>query len=121
MLGILLTIFALSPIVSKNPVEQDTLGTLNLHIAVGLRPANEIMNAGPELGVKLEYLLFHPVVFRTAVEYNLSKIDSREYPVSDRSAIDISAGAFIYRGRKQLTAYIGAGVVYSSSPRMASP
>ena len=113
MHSLILTLFLLSPVVSKNPVEQDTLAALNIHLAVGIRPANDITKAGPELGAKLEYLLIHPVVIRTSVNYTYSGIADGAYPLGDQTSFDIAAEAFVYRGRRKLTAYLGMGVIYS--------
>ncbi len=113
MNAMLLTMILLSPIVSKNPVEQDTLATFNIHIAAGVRTANDIVKSAPEFGAKIEYLLVHPLVLRTSVDYGFSSVKNSRYPLGDRRSFDIAAEAFIYRGRKKITAYLGAGAVYS--------
>jgi hypothetical protein len=113
MNAMLLTMILMSPIVSKNPVEQDTLATFNIHIAAGLRTANDIVKSAPEFGAKIEYLLVHPLVLRTSVDHSYSSVKNSRYPLGDRRSFDIAAEAFIYRGRKKLTAYLGVGAVYS--------
>lgn len=113
MNALLLTLVLLSPIVSRNPVEQDTLATFNIHIAAGARTANDIIKSAPEFGAKIEYLLVHPLVLRTSVDYSFSSLKNSRYPLGDRRSFDIAAEAFVYRGRKKLTAYLGVGAVYS--------
>ncbi len=110
---ILMAFVMLAPIVSKNPVEQDTVAITNIHLTVGYRPANDILSQGGEAGVKFEYLLFHPVIIRSSVDYNFSDLKSRRLPEGQNQAVDLSVEALIYRGAKRLTAYFGGGLVYS--------
>lgn len=110
---ILMAVIMLAPIVSKNPVEQDTVAITNIHLSAGYRPANDILGQGGEAGAKFEYLLFHPIIIRSSIDYNFCNIKSHRLPEGQNRAVDLSVEALIYRGTKKLTAYLGGGLVYS--------
>lgn len=113
MYSLMLTVLLLAPIISKNPVIQDTVNDINFHLTLGVRPGNYIQQCGPEIGAKLEYLLFHPVIIRSSADFNSAYIDDDRYPKGRRNSIDIAFETLIYGGRKRLTSFIGAGLVYS--------
>ncbi len=113
MQEILLALILLNPIVSKNPVKQDTLALTNIHFTVGYRPANDMVGYGPEVGAKFEYLLFHPIIIRGSVNYSSCEVKNFRLPEGKNDAFDFCAETFLYRGTKELTAYFGGGLVYS--------
>jgi hypothetical protein len=110
---LILAMFLLAPIVSKNPVAQDTIAAANIHLTAGVRPGNYIIGEGVEGGLKFEYLLFHPIILRASADYSHSNMESFRYPDGKIQSLDVSTEAILYRGTKKLTAYLGGGVVYS--------
>jgi len=110
---IVLTLFLLAPIVSKNPVAQDTVAPINFHVEFGYRPASDVIGFAPEMGAKFEYLLFHPIILTGFADYSISNIRDLRLPEGQNHAVDLGVEALLYRGTKKLTAYLGAGLVYS--------
>jgi hypothetical protein len=109
----MLAVMLLAPIVSKNPIIQDTVRDVNLHFTFGVRPGNYIQEYGPEIGLKFEYLLVHPVIIRSSVDFNSAYVNNDRYPNGRRNSIDLAIETLIYGGRKRLSSFLGIGLVYS--------
>jgi hypothetical protein len=112
---LLFTLILLAPIVSKNPIEQDTIKTINIHLFAGFHPGNEMLTPGGEAGAKFEYLLIHPFVVRASTDYNFASVSNAHFPKGDQRSLNLAFETFIYRGQKKLTAYLGGGVIYAVS------
>ena len=101
------------PIAPLNPLEQDTLTSVNLHFSVGVSSPNGIVSLGPELSARYEMLAVHPFVIRGAVDYRYGKMKSRLFPQGDIHTTMFSIEGLYYRGNNHLTAYVGLGAVYA--------
>ncbi|UCD16643.1 MAG: hypothetical protein JSV44_09290 [Candidatus Zixiibacteriota bacterium] len=108
-----LTALLLSPMISPNPAVQDTLDDLNLHIVAGGNMGGEVTDAGPEFGMKVEYLLLHPIVVRLAGSYTFAEIKGTGVPDGDKRTLDAALETFVYRGRGDYFIYLGIGIVRS--------
>ncbi|MDZ4723960.1 MAG: hypothetical protein SGI97_08680 [candidate division Zixibacteria bacterium] len=123
MLAVLLTSWLLMPIAPLNPVEQDTLASVNFHITAGMSGTNGILTEGPELSTKYELLLGHPYVIRAAAEYKLGEAISPLYPRGKLQTITFAFEGLYYRGTTELLAYLGGGLIYAIhhfSPRAST-
>jgi len=101
------------PLYPLNPVQQDTLSFMSLHITGGVDGPNGILSAGPELSAKYEMLFYHPLILRAAFDYRFGKVNSVLYPQGDLRAGTFSAEVLYYRGTKRMTGYIGGGIVFA--------
>ncbi len=113
MQELILTLFLLAPIVPRNPVAQDTVADANIHFIVGVRPGTNMVNLSPEVGVRIEYLVIHPIVIRASADLNAARVENPRFPSGQRRSADLAVEALIYRGRKRFTSFIGVGAVYS--------
>lgn len=113
MLTLLLTGWLCAPIAPLNPLEQDTLSTSNLHVAVAMTGPNGVVTAGPEFSARYEMLMLHPIVIRAGGEYKYGETYSTLYPRGRLHSATISLEALYYRGTKELLGYLGGGPVYS--------
>ena len=111
------------PIAPLNPVEQDTLASMNLHIAASVTVPNGIVSAGPELSARYEMLVIHPFVVRGGVDLKYCQVTSSLFPRGNLLSLPLSADAIYYRGTDHLTGYLGFGAIYainSFSPSQAT-
>ncbi len=113
MLALLMAAMMSLPLYPLNPVEEDTLATINAHISMGFRAPTDVVSAGPELSAKYELLVMHPVVMRTSVDYKYGELTSKQYPRGPLHAVSVALEAFYYRGTDELTGYVGAGALFS--------
>lgn len=100
------------PIYPLNPVAEDTLALRNLHLTVGVSSANNVMDAGPELTAKFEFLVVHRFVLRSAFDYRYGKVTTNRLPKGRLHSSTISLEALYYRGTDRLTGFFGWGLVY---------
>jgi hypothetical protein len=107
----LFILFMLNPIVSKNPVVQDTVAVTNIHFTSGLRAGGDMLKPGPEFGIKFEYLLAHPVIVRVSADFNTAYANNIRFPQGRKKSIDLSFETLAYRGRKEFSVYLGLGAV----------
>lgn len=68
------------PLYPLNPEAQDTLASANLHFTIGVNGPNSIVSTGPEMSLKYEMLVQHPIVIRAAVDYKYSDVTTRLFP-----------------------------------------
>jgi hypothetical protein len=101
------------PIAPLNPVQQDTLDFLSLHVTGGINIANGTVKSGPEVTAKMEALAVHPLVIRAAVDYRYGQVESHTFPDGHLSMGILSLELLYYRGTNRLTGYLGLGVLYS--------
>lgn len=113
MLAIIIAAIVSLPIYPLNPVEEDTLSSMNIHMTAGFNGPNQIMSAGPEVTGKFEYLFIHPFFVRTSFDYRFGRINSPVYPNGDLHRLTGSIEYLYYRGTNKITAYLGLGIVYS--------
>jgi len=112
MYSLVLSTLLSLPLYPLNPVAQDTLNTVNLHLTAGFNSPNSIVQSGPEFTAKTEWLVSHPFVVRGALEYKYARVSSSQYPEGNIGTITISSDVLYYRGTDQLTGYLGVGPVY---------
>ena len=112
MLAIICAAFLTLPLYPLNPVEQDTVSTINLHLTAGVSSHSGMISAGPELTAKFEYLFNHPFIFRSSLDYIYGEIKSNNYPNGTMHRQSLSTEVVYYRGTKKITAYLGLGIVY---------
>jgi hypothetical protein len=111
------------PIAPLNPVEQDTLASMNLHLAASVAIPNGIVSAGPEVSAMYEMLVIHPFVIRGGVDLKYCRMTSSLFPKGNLLSLPLSADAIYYRGTDHLTGYLGFGGMYainSFSPTSAT-
>jgi hypothetical protein len=99
------------PLVPLNPIEEDTLSSWNLHVTLGASSPNHFVSSGPDLTVKCEKLAIHPLVIRSALEYQLGRTNSEKYFDGYAHQGTLSLCALYYRGTNKLTGYLGGGPV----------
>lgn len=104
--------FLALPLYPLNPTAQDTVNSMNLHITTGVISQSGMISAGPELTLKFEYLLTHPFIFRSSLDFTYGEITTRTYPNGSVHRQSISSEVLYYRGTKKMTGYLGIGVVY---------
>lgn len=123
-MGSLLLIAWLSlPLAPLNPVEQDTIAGMNLHLSAGVTSPNGIVSAGPELSLKFELRPAHPLVVRTELDLRFGAVGTRFFPGGSNNPSMYLTGNYqsaltgvdllYYRGTDRLTAYLGLGLVYA--------
>ena len=103
------------PIYPLNPANIDTINTMNIHFTVGVNGPSSVLSTGPEATVKYEYMFYHPIIFRTSLDYRFGKISSNLLPDGDLHRGMISLEAIYYYGSNKLTGYIGTGIAMSFS------
>jgi len=113
MLEMLLTALLAAPLYPLNPVEQDTLPAMNLHVAAGMAAPNELTAVNPVLSMRGEWLMFHPIVMRPSLEYRFGNSSSNQWPEGYMHQVAFSLDMFAYRGTDRWTGYIGAGAVWA--------
>ena len=113
MIALLLAGWLCLPIAPLNPLEQDTVASMNLHVTAGVSSPNGVVSAGPSMTVMYEMLVVHPLVIRGGVEFNYSRTVSKLFPQGRLFATTFSADALYYRGTNHLMGYLGLGIVYA--------
>ncbi len=113
MLALCLAAIMSLPIYPLNPTKVDTLNTMNLHITAGINGPSKALSTGPELTAKYEYLLYHPIVLRSSLDYRFGDINSTVLPNGSIHRITTSVEAIFYRGTNRMTGYFGLGIIYS--------
>ncbi len=112
MLPIIIAAFLSLPLYPLNPTAQDTVNTMNLHITTGISSQSAMISAGPEFTAKYEYLINHPFIFRTSLDYINGNINSKNYPNGTLHRLSLSTEVLYYKGTKSKMAYLGLGIVY---------
>jgi len=102
------------PIYPLNPVQQDTVSFINLHVTAGFNGPSSIITSGPELTFKYEMVIAHPFILRSAFDYRYGTVSSIHYPDGDLHRGTFSAEGIYYRGTEKLTGYFGLGLVWST-------
>lgn len=113
--ALIITWLAAAPLYPLNPIEQDTLNNMNLHITAGLRGPSHISSAGPIFSVKYEYLLHHPFLLRTSFEYGFSRMQTLLYPKGDFHNTTYATDFIYYHGTNRYTGYLGIGIVLNKN------
>lgn len=112
MYSLILSTLLSLPAYPLNPVVQDTLNSVNLHLTAGFNSPNSIVESGFEFTLKTEWLVSHPFVVRAAFEYKYGKVNSLQYPDGNVRTFTFSSDVIYYRGTDKLTGYLGLGPVY---------
>ncbi|MBK7141618.1 MAG: hypothetical protein IPH75_06020 [bacterium] len=111
------------PLAPLNPVAQDTIAAMNLHVTAGITSPNGIVSASPEISFKYEFRPAHPLIVRSEVDFRFGSVGTRFWPDGKeqpamylegnyRTAL-LAADLLYYRGTDHLTAYLGVGIVQS--------
>lgn len=109
--ALLMTSWLCLPLAPLNPIEQDTLASINLHFAVGVSNPNGIVTAGPLVSAKYELLAVHPLMVRGTIDFKYGRVTSHLYPNGHLYSTLFGIDAIYYRGSDHLTGYIGLGPV----------
>jgi len=109
---LLIAIWLMSPAFPLNPVQQDTINHVNMHLTAGISGPTRLITSGPEVTAKYEVMFHHPFVLRAAFDYRYSKMNSNLYPKGNFHGTTISADVIYYRGTNKTTGYLGVGAVY---------
>ena len=115
MLTLLVAAWMALPLYPLNPVEQDTLGYMNLHVTAGMGGPNRLMAVSPEISAKYELALYYPFVIRTSVDYRPGHTRSNTYPEADFHNLTWAIGGLYYRGTQKWTGFIGADLIYGKT------
>jgi len=121
MYALLLTAWLCLPLAPLNPIEQDTVSALNFHFTAGVSSPTSIVSTGPVFSAKWEMLAIHPVIIRSAVDYQYGNFKNRTFRLLDDisevkgklNQFTLSADALYYRGTDRLTGYLGLGAIYT--------
>lgn len=121
MHALLLTVWLCLPLAPINPIEQDTVSALNLHLTAGVSSPTSILSTGPVFSAKWEMLAIHPVIIRSAIDYQYGSFKNHTFRLlKDISIVKgnlhqftLSADALYYRGTDRLTGYLGLGAIYT--------
>jgi hypothetical protein len=111
---LLITTWLFLPLAPLNPIEQDTLASMNLHLTVGIDGPNGILSVGPVVSSNWELLVVHPFMVRGLVEGSYSQTRSKHLPKGHLWTVSAGADAIYYRGTDRLMGYLGGGVFYAS-------
>lgn len=113
MLALLCASFLALPLYPLNPTAQDTLSAQTLRFGFGFNGPNNYANVSPEVNLKYEMLVQHPVVVRGGVDYRPTFMSSKVHPDGVLHTVTFSADIIYYRGTDNMTAYIGIGPTLS--------
>jgi hypothetical protein len=121
MYSVLLTAWLCLPLAPINPVEQDTISAMNLHFTAGVCSPTDILSTGPVFSAKWEMLAIHPVIIRSAIDYQYGSFKNRTFDLfkdieevkGSLNEFTFSADVLYYRGTNHLTGYIGVGAIYT--------
>jgi hypothetical protein len=113
MNALLLATWLSLPLAPLNPVKEDTLSAMSLHLTAGLACPNGIVSAGPILSANYEMLVIHPFMVRGTVDFKYGRVRSILFPQGHLWSMMLGSDAIYYRGTDYLTGYIGFGFVYS--------
>lgn len=112
MYGLLLAGWLCLPIAPLNPVVQDTLDNMALHVTVGANTSNGIVGTGPDVTLKYEILAHHPIVLRGGFDGRFGEIRSLTYPDGEFYQGILILETVYYRGTNRLTGYLGLGMAW---------
>lgn len=115
MINLILATWLSLPLYPLNPTDADTISTMNIHITAGVNGPSKVLSMGPEITVKYEYMVYHPIILRTSLDYRYGKISSLFLPDGDIHRGILSVEMIYYRGVDKLTAYFGTGFVMAIS------
>lgn len=124
LLPALMSLWLAQPIVPLNPLEQDTLPAMSVHVQTGFGAPNGIVKLGPRVAGLWEYRFHHPYLVRGGVEYRYNPTSTKLHlgnPLSvyrvrgDLHGIALTGDLLYYRGTRRLTGYLGFGLVYAMS------
>lgn len=111
MVALLIATWLAMPLYPLNPVEQDTLNTMNMHITVGVDGPNILTDPGFEVSAKYELMFQHPFILRASADYGVAGIRSQTYPDGELHSMTLGVEALHYRGTESMTGFVGLGVL----------
>ncbi len=112
MLSLICAAFLSLPLYPLNPTTQDTVSTMNLHVTVGVNSRSAMISESPNLTLKYEYLIHHPFIMRTSLEFSSGEINSKNYPNGTVQRYNVSTEVLYYKGTRSTMAYLGLGLLY---------
>ncbi len=120
---LLALIWLAAPLAPINPIQQDTLPAVSLHVSAGVAVDNGILSTGPLIGVKYEWRVVHPLVLRGGFDFRVGQAETRIWPngslepsaviTGPFQSMAIDLDIFYYRGTNKLMGYIGVGAICS--------
>lgn len=113
MLALLCASLLTLPLYPLNPTDQDTLSAQTVRIGLGMNGPNTYAKVSPEINLKYELLIQHPVVVRMGVDYRPTFMNSKQHPDGVLHTVTFSSDIIYYRGTDHMTAYIGIGPTLS--------
>lgn len=115
MISLATAVLSLLPIYPLNPINQDTLNSISMHVAASVSGPNSLVSASPGASAKCELLVIHPFVLRGAVEYGYGSILTRRYPRGTLHSLTSALEILLYRGTDELNGYIGGGAFLTAN------
>lgn len=103
----------LLPIAPINPVVHDTLSPITIQASIGIWGPSNLLSAGPELAVRSEFLLSHPLSFRAGVELRQYQAEDFASPRGDVASATVVGELAVYRGTHKLMGFLGVGAGYT--------
>lgn len=113
MHALLFTTWMFLPIAPINPVAQDTIPPVALQASFGTSGPNNLLTVGPELAVRSELRVVHPVMLRGGIELRQNETNALRQPRGTAPSVSLIGELLLYRGTRKMTGYIGAGVGYA--------
>jgi len=113
MYGLILSSLLSLPVFPLNPTYDDTLNLMNFHFTAGVSTPSELVSVGPEFSIKYEYMLTHPFVLRTGLDYRYGRLNGLKYPDGDFHGFTSALELLYYRGSQKMKGIIGAGILYN--------
>ena len=113
MLALLIATMLISPVYPLNPLAQDTVAPMNLHLSAGFNGPTNLVSGGPEIAASYEYLFKHPFILRASLGYRQGRMYSSKYPEGNLNRLAVGADLLYYKGTDDLSACVGLGFVYS--------
>ena len=119
MFTLIMSAWLMLPMAPINPIEQDTLSAINLHITAGMSGSGGNISPGPEISAKWEMLAIHPILIRSSIDYRYGEFSDRFFEYQQNIGkfkgqlhqFNISTDFIYYRGTDYMTGYIGLGPI----------
>ncbi len=101
------------PLYPVNPVKQDTVNFMNMHITAGFTGPNGILATSAEFTTRYELMIVYPLVVRAGVEYKVGSVTHGSFPEGLLYGPTIALEALYYRGTNRMTGFIGFGLLWT--------
>lgn len=111
MMTLLTTAWLCLPLAPLNPIQQDTIAAMNLHVTMGVTSPNHLVGVGPRLSIGYEALAVHPWVVAATLDYQYGGLAREVGLAGNMHQGTLSLCGLYYRGTDKLTAYLGGGPI----------